>query len=610
MSRVLPILIFLLVSAIQAEEMLPAAVHDALAGALVENHTRVSSIREVIQGDSEDHPDRYNALLDDLAVLEILSTTRTTEEKGKALKAYASKMNDPVSRERLLNLSSRVNDVELNDLIRKRKINKVTGFFNRAWQTTSEVMTGQPRALAVAGTDAFFAVTGKSEPQAVDKKIAYLARLREAGGDASPEELEQGRQIISSLEQKKSRTLLKSWKESIKESERLGETGRVSRLCRIGTNLWPEEQQWFSDHAPAEGKPDAPTGEVAAEAQAIDDPSVMILRRKLVESEKESKEISVDPAREPIENAYAVRRSKTFNYLLFGETGIGLNSHGVARSVAQHGADAPAAIGLIQGAQTVLRSVTLLFGNQLGIEQAIESYAEVNRKTPEALTKKDYQEWADLCCKAGRFKEALDILKDHQISDPGREHKYRSKWGSAILKRCEDLPAGADRFNALKFILENLADTSAASKAQQLLLETPSSEKALVQVKKVDLVEFEPLLHQAGLRFQKEWWDGQEENGEINDEGIFWDTEGIVWFRVGKKSGWRNIRQDPEHLQALNGAFTRIEDESLARHLLEKRRGKRKFPVEVEGALGPDSTYMTPKIVQYEVNEDEEGLFQ
>lgn len=593
-----------------AEEMLPAALHDALAGALVENHTRVNSIREVIEGDCEEHPDRYEALLDDLAVLEILSTTRTSEEKGRDLKTYASKMNDPVSRERLLNLSSRVHEVEFQDLIRKRKVNRVTGFVNRAWQTTSEVLTGQPRALAVAGTDAFFAITGKSEPKAVDKKIAYLARLREARGDATPRELEQGQQIISSLEQKKSQALLKNWKESINESERLGEAGRVSRLCRIGINLWPEEKLWFEEHTPSITQVAAPVEASIAEAATTDDPSVMILRRKLIESEKENRQVSVDPAREPIDNAYAVRRSKTFNYLLFGETGLGLNTHGVARSVAQHGADAPAAIGLIQGAQTVLRSVTLLFGNQLGLEQAIESYAEVDRKTPEALSRKDYQEWADLCYKAGRYQEALNVLKDHKISDPDREQKYRNKWGNAIIKRCEDLPAGKDRFNALKFIMENLSDTSAAQKAQQLLLETPSSEKALVQVKKGDLVEYQPLLHKAGLRFQQEWWDGADENGEINDEGIYWDSDGIIWFRVGKKSGWRNIPQDPEHIPGLNGAFTRIEDESLARHLLEKRRGQRKFPVELEGALGPDSTYMTPKIVQYEVNEDEEGLFQ
>lgn len=613
--RLNPVLSILFLSlleggSIQAEEVLSAGVHDALAGALSGNSQRVSSIRSMVEKDTEKDPEHPTGIADDLAVLEVVSDNTTREEKGKELKKLAGKMNDPVARERLLNLASRVPEVEIKDLTRKRKVNRMTGFFNRAWETTSEVVTGQPRALAVAGTDAFFAVTGRGKASVVDKKIAYLARIREAGGEATEEEIQQGREIVAQIEEKKSRTLLKSWKDSVKQSAKAGEVGRTTRLCRIGTTLWPEEKAWFDEHTPLPPAPSLEGKEEPSGSSREEDPRGMLLRRKLTEAESEPETLSVDPAREPIGEAMAGRRSKTLNYMLFGETGFGINAHGVARSVAAQGSDAPANLGILQGAQTVLRGVTLLWGNDLGLEEAIEAYAEVDRKTPGALTEDDIRDWADLCAKAGRFRDGLDVLESHNIKDEKREYKYRSKWGKAILKRCEDLPAGGDRFEALKFVIKNMPDTPAAQKAQRLLAETPSSEKPLVQVKREDLCYYESLLDQAGLSLKKEWWDGDKSNGEIGEEGIFWDKEGIVWFRVDKGSAWRSLPQDPTHLTTLQGAFTRVEDLELARNLANIRGESRKFPLELEGALGPESSYMTPKFVQYDVEKDDEGLFQ
>ena len=591
------------------EEILSAAVHDALAGALSGNPQRVSSIRSMIEKDTLRDPENPSGITDDLAVLEVVSSTATRKEKGEELRRLAGKMNDPVARERLLNLASRVPEVEMEDLIRKRKVNRVTGVVNRAWETTSEVITGQPRALAVAGTDAFFAVTGKSAPGVVDKKIAYLAKVREAGGEATPEEIEEGREIVSKLEKKKSEALVKNWKDSVKQSAKAGEEGRTARLCRIGTTLWPEEKAWFDEYTPAStDSPHPPAPSPKGERE--EDPRAMLLRKKLVDAETGPETLAVDPAREPIGEAMAGRRSKTLNYMLFGDTGPSLNAHGVARSVAAQGSDAPANLGIIQGAQTILRGVTLLFGNDLGLEEAIEAYADVDRKTPGALSENDIRDWADLCAKAGRYRDGLDVLEKHHVEDAKRQHKYRSKWGNAILKRVEDLPAGGDRFEALKFVTQNMPDTSAAKRARRLLEETPSTEKPLIQVKREDLQSYETLLYQAGLRLKKEWWDGNKDNGEIGEEGIFWDADGTVWFRVGKGSGWRSLPQEPTRVASLQGAFKRVEDLELARNLAGERSGNRKFPLELEGALGPDSSYMAPKIVQYDIEKDDDGLFQ
>jgi tetratricopeptide (TPR) repeat protein len=602
-----------------AEEVVPAAVHDALAGALAENPNRVSSIRELVDNQNPEEGRNSTGLSDDLAVLDILAATTSQKGKGVALKRLAGRMNDPVAKERLLNLASRVHEVELQDLIKKRRSNRVTGFFNRAWQTTSEVITGQPRALAVAGTDAFFAATGKSDPTVVDKKIAYLASLREIDGEATDQEVADGRKIVASLEEKKSRALLKHWKAAIKEARKQGEDARAIRLCRNGSTLWPLEQKWFDDQAAelaakqaAEAAAVQPSSAIANPATVAgpEDPSMMLLRKKLADSEPRPEEISVDPARQPIDVANSERRGKTLNYLLFGDTGPGINTHGVARTVAESGSNAPAALGILQGAQTVLRGATLLFGNDLGVEKAIEAYAEVDRTTPQALSDQDRLKWADLCAKKGRFKDALDILEKHHLDDPKRKAKYRSRWGNAILKRSEDLPAGGDRFRALKFITEKLPDTSAATRAQKLLEETPSTEKALVQVTREDLKAYEVPLAQAGFNFKKEWWDGKGDNGEINEEGVYWDPDGTVWYRVGTQSAWRNVPQNTDNLPALSGLFVRIEEEGVARALAGKRSEGRKFPIEIEGATGPSSTYVTPKIVQYDIEKDEDGLFQ
>ncbi len=597
-----------------AEEFVPAVVHDALAGALAENPKRVSSAKEVAERDLVRNPDQPDGIADDLAVLEILSASTTQREKGIALRKLAKKMNDRVARERLLLLASQVEEVELSDLQRKRRLNRVTGLFNRAWQTTSEVMAGQPRALAVAGTDAVAAVTGRREPSVVDKKIGYLARMREAKGEATPEEIEEGRALVTSLEERKSKTLLKSWKDSIKESQKLGEKGRVERLCRVGVNLWPEEHEWFegqlSELNSEAGQPLAVTAPVPRPVDGLDNAGYGLIRKKILDSEAVPKAISVDSAKRPIGSALAERRSKTLHYLLFGESGFGVNPHGLARSAAQHGTDAPAMLGLVQGVQTALRGVTLLFGNQLGLEEAIDAYAKVDRENPGALGTEDYLEWADLCAKGDRYADALAILERKGIEDPERGEKYRAKWASSIIKRSKDLPAGPDRFKALKFVTETLSDTPSARKARELLEDTPTTERAVIQVLREDLRDYGNSLSETGLSLPREWWDGEKENGEIGEEGVYWDPQGSLWYRVGKRTAWREVPQDPTKTPALSGLFTRINEETIARRLADERGQNRKFPIEVEGATGPDSTYMTPKIVQFEVDKDEEGLFQ
>ncbi|MCG3196782.1 MAG: hypothetical protein GHCLOJNM_01259 [bacterium] len=598
----------------RAEEFVPAVVHDALAGALAENPKRVSSAKEVAERDQMRNSDQPDGIVDDLAVLEILSASTTQREKGIELRKLAKKMNDRVARERLLLLASQVEEVELTDLQRRRRLNQVTGVVNRAWQTTSEVLAGQPRALAVAGTDAVAAVTGRREPSVVDKKIGYLARMREAKGEATPEEIEKGRALVASLEERKSKTLLRSWKDSIKESRKLGERGRVERLSRVGISLWPEEREWFEEQLRElnsdDEQPSANELPAPQPADGLDDAGYGLIRKKILDSEAAPKAISVDSAKRPIGSALADRRSKTLNYLLFGESGFGVSPHGMARTAARHGTDAPAVVGLAQGVQTALRGVTLLFGNRLGLEESIDAYAKVDRENPEALSTEDYLEWADLCARADRYADALEILERKGIEDPNREEKYRAKWAAAIVRRSKELPAGPDRFKALKFVTESLSDTPSARKARELLEEMPTTERPVVQVSREDLRDYEGSLAQTGLRFQREWWDGDKRNGEIGEEGVYWDPKGSLWYRVGKRTAWREVLQDASRVPALSGLFTRINEEAIARRLADERGQNRKFPIEIEGATGPDSTYVTPKIVQFEVDKDEDGLFQ
>lgn len=605
--------VFLCAFTARAEDLVSAAMSDALAATLVGDTTRVASIREMVARDYPAKSDSATGLLDDLAALEIVSASTSRKEKGEALKKLSGKMNDPVARERMKHLAHSVPEVQLEELIHKRKVNRVTGVVNRTWQTTAEVLAGQPRALAVAGTDAFYAVTGRTDPSVVDKKIGYLASLRENQPEASPEEIAEAQQMVSELEDKKSESLKRYWKQSIEDAENAGEFPRAERLCRIGSGLWPEEAAAFGELSAEVARKQTK----AEQAAVVTTPpttenhaTAMLLRKKILEGGSTPPPISVAQATTSIGEAQAERRSKTFNYIVFGQTNFGVNSHGVARSVAQHGSDAPAALGLIQGAQTVMRGVSLLFGNTLGVEKAIEAYGEVERTNPAALTDDDYRDWADLYAKTDRYPEAIQVLESHSISDDKRIKKYREGWGSEIVKRADELPAGEDRFKALKFVIEDLSDTKAAARAEKVLAETPSSERPLVQVPKEDLVTYAPILQEAGFSLSPEWWDGDKSNGEMSDEGVYWDPQGSVWYRVGKRSPWRKIDQPEESRTRLQGYFDRIEQEGIARALREGRRGQRSFPLEVEGALGPDGSYLTPKFVQYDLTEDREGLFQ
>jgi hypothetical protein len=259
--------------------------------------------------------------------------------------------------------------------------------------------------------------------------------------------------------------------------------------------------------------------------------------------------------------------------------------------------------------ETVLRGVTLLFGNDLGLEKAIESYASVDRETPEALTDEDRRKWADLCAKAGDYKGALAILEQARIDDSGRKEKYREGWAKAICKRCKDLPPGVDRYHAIDFVLKELADTSAGKQAHKLLAEAPATDRPLVLVETKDLVAHERQLSEAGFTLKREWWDSDSDNGEVGRDRVYWDPEGFVWYQVHKDSPWRKVPQPPESLQRLNAVFESIEESAVARSLREERRGKRRFPVEIEGELG-SSAYITPKLVGYELSEDDDLLFE
>jgi len=620
-SRILLFLIFAVSLAVprltltaHGEEKISAFVQDALASTLAGDATSVILLREILEEDENQENQPPSGVVDDLRVLEILASDQPQHEKARSLRKLANSLNDPVAKERLHYLSGRVTDVRMEELKRKRKYNKVVNVINRTWRTASEVVTGQPRALAVAGTDLVFHLTGRDEPAVADKKIAYLARLQEAEGQASDKELGKARRFIDKVEGRKSKALLRQWKRNVKSARKGDEWPRVARLSRTGLQLWPEED-WFEDRL-AEADAHLDTHEfneyekITTSYSDESDPRLTLLRKKLATPPDPVRRVSDRRAREKIGSAYSERKSKTLNYLLLGNTRAPLSLHQTARSTALHGADAPAALGITQAAQTVMRGATLLFGNNLGVEKTIDTYADIHRRTPEALSEEDYKKWADLCSKSGNHEEALEILENAGIGDERRVRRYRKRWASEIVGRCEDLPASGDRFRALSFVLEEFPETSAAGKARELLEETPNTEKPLVFISTEDLQSHRDDLLGRGLSFSEQWWDGAKNNGEIAGDGVYWDPDGTLWYQTGKRSPWRVSRQEKESLPALRVTFQEIEERMVARKLKDQRRGERLFPIEIEGELGPSSSYVTPKFVGWELDQDPEGLFE
>ena len=217
------------------DEVLSALVHDALAASLVGDSTRVASVRSVLAEDELEDPDSWSGLLDDLAALEIVSSSDSRREKAQRLRDRAKRLNDPVARERLGALASRVESRQLDDLLKRRRWNRVSGVVNRAIKTTAEVAAGQPRALAVAGVDTVYALTGRRAVSPADRKIAYLARLQELDENASEEDLKQAREITTELDSKTTKGLIREWKYRI---ESTFAEAFWRRFARKHTSLW------------------------------------------------------------------------------------------------------------------------------------------------------------------------------------------------------------------------------------------------------------------------------------------------------------------------------------------------------------------------------------
>lgn len=604
-------LAFLIWTPVRAEdEVLSAMLRDALAASLVGDSTRIASIHAVLAEDESEDAASWSGLLDDVATLDIVSSSDTRQEKARKLRNQAKELNDPVARERLSALADRVESYRLDDLIKKRRWNRVSGVVNRAIKTTSEVATGQPRALAVAGVDTVYAVTGRGAPTTVDRKIAYLAQLQELNETASPEDLAKARDIASKLEEKSTRHLIEDWKDRILLAEEEGDPVRAERLAGLASEIWPEEI-WFAERL-GEIQARAPQAQMetpvaAAPLTREERARIELLSRELARPPERVETVSDTPSRSLIATANDERRSKTLDYLIFGDTRF--ETHRAARTVAAQGAGAPATLGILQGFETVVRGASLFFKNELGAKEAIEAYAYADRSNPGTLTEKDYLKWADLCAEVEDYAGAIEVLESAGVEDSRRVEKYRSKWADSIVKRCKDLPPGKDRFGALQFVLDELKGAKGARKAETLLAETPSVDRPLVLIETKDLRDREAQAMEAGLRFDRGWWDKDPANGEVEKDQFYWDPQGSVWYRVEKKSPWRCVRQSEESLPRLSAFFAALEEISVARSLAEKRRGQPVFPIEIEGGLGSEN-YLVPKIVERDIRSDDDWLFE
>ena len=588
------------------------AVRDALVGALTGNSERVSSVRSILDEDRSENDGPLTGLDDDIAVLEILASTHTQKEKAEQIQQLAKHLNDPAARERLLDLSKRSNDFRLEQLLRKRRLNRYTSVLNRTWQTTSRVLTGQPSALGVAAVDVARAVTGRSAATVTDKKLAHLADLQAKRSEVGEKDLAKGKRILDRVNTKKERELKNDCQRTIKRAMEDGDWWRVREFSILGKKLWPDDPVFSESLLSAEKKifnKQPEPGETSHTPTLPDNEEMEVLRRRLVAAQAPRfSSTAVD--RKEIQRAEANRRNRTLDYLLFGDTSVSAFSERSAKTAIVHGADAPTALAFLQAAESAFRAATLFFGNDLGVEEAIQTYARVENENPETLGKRDYLKWADLYSKVDQENKAIALLEDKGIHDKRRMKKYRKRWAAGIVKRCRDLPASKERYEALTYVMKNFPDTKAAREAKDLLRETPQSERSLVRVDRRDLKTFRPELSAAGFNLPSQWWDDDPVNGELEKDSLYWDSRGaILWYRISKKSPWRKLEQSPGTRDRIVAVFAKIEDRAIARSLQEGRTTTRRFPLEIEGALG-GGAYITPKLVQYDLSDPDDRYYE
>ncbi|MCA9447730.1 MAG: hypothetical protein KC931_11485 [Candidatus Omnitrophica bacterium] len=596
----------------QEDPWVETAVRDALVGALTGNQERVASVRSVLEQDSRDESALETGVADDLAVLEILAGTGTQKEKAERIQDVANQLNDPVARERLLDLSKRSNDYRLEQLIKKRRINRYTGVINRTWRVTSQVLTGQPSALGVAGIDVAKAVTGRSDPTVTDKKIAHLASLQEKRGETAGKDLDRAREFYERIEEKKDRELKNDCLRTVERAEKAEDWWRVREFAIHGTSFWPEEEAFQEALLTAE---DHLFGEVVDQEETappledISSEQVEVLRRKIV-SESEKSFTPTARSREEIQTAEANRRNRTLDYLVFGDTSVSDVSERSAKTAIVHGGDAPAALAFFQAAESLMRGATLLFGNDLGVEDAIQTYAKIEKENPEALSRRDYLKWADLYSKKDREDKAIELLQSHGIEDEGRIEKYEKRWAKGIVNRCRDLPPSKERIQALEYVTTSFPDTSAAREADQLLREMPRTDQSLIRVQREDLKAYRTELVDAGFNLPIQWWDDEKGNGELGEDSLYWnDEEAAIWYRVTSKSPWRKIDQSDLAKDRIRAVFVQVENRAVARAMKQDRSLGRRFPLEIEGALG-DGSYITPQLVEYDLSDPDDLYYE
>lgn len=293
-------------------------------------------------------------------------------------------------------------------------------------------------------------------------------------------------------------------------------------------------------------------------------------------------------------------RKQLWRYILTGERQLDEQAY-IATSLAVHEARSFASgLGVFILFDVGIRGMTSIWRSPINPDELKDAGVKfIQRSRKHNLSQKQVKKTAKWLAKI-YYKERAYTLAQYYydiagILTPERREKLRDKSARELLRVAMDDQNLSRKKQILESIIQTYGDTKSAKKAEKELDKTIKEEQVLCRVD-FELLKFNPQLIHC-LNITPELVDGRKSNGEINSSGVTVFKDGRFQF-VDKKTGM-SLSGDLEEERFLR--FKHLWKEILHtrenhRYALESLR-RRKFPVEIVGAVGAEGFDLFPRLL-------------
>ncbi|MCX7045725.1 MAG: hypothetical protein NTX50_09620 [Candidatus Sumerlaeota bacterium] len=288
------------------------------------------------------------------------------------------------------------------------------------------------------------------------------------------------------------------------------------------------------------------------------------------------------------------------NFIFFGQISGEDNLYLLASAAAQQSAAGAANVGVLNVINAATRWVGLWFNPGVPASPVMDALASSLREHPGDAGR---NEWREELAGLARYMQqepiAIAQLKAAGELTKEKETELREREASRIFNKVKELEKPAERAPEYRKWLKKWGDLEMASKVRAALEKDEKEIAADFRLRYDDLrKESEPWLA-LGLPVKSEWLDGDEENREL-------DKEGVAFYRraAGRFEMEYRLRDDGQitstsiaaaRYEALRAAWEEREYHAQRRELAREQRQTYYFPVDVEGGAGASGVHAYPQ---------------